>query len=108
MNMLRVWGGGIYEPEMFYELCDEYGICIWQDFMFACATYPAYDTAFMANVKDEAEDNVRRLRHHPSIALWCGNNEILTPWNTWGWKNEAEKQGADLPEKIRQAYESTS
>lgn len=76
MNMLRVWGGGIYEQDEFYALCDEYGIAIWQDFMFACGTYPAFDAGFMANVRAEAEDNVRRLRHHPSIALWCGNNEL--------------------------------
>ena len=76
MNMLRVWGGGIYEHDVFYDLCDEYGICIWQDFMFACATYPSYDADFMQNVKAEAEDNVRRIRHHACIALWCGNNEL--------------------------------
>lgn len=76
MNMLRVWGGGIYEHDDFYDLCDELGICVWQDFMFACSTYPTFDDAFMANVRAEAEDTVRRLRHHPSIALWCGNNEL--------------------------------
>ena len=76
MNMLRVWGGGIYESDDFYELCDELGICIWQDFMFACATYPTFDEAFMANVAAEAEDNIRRLRHHPCLALWVGNNEL--------------------------------
>ncbi|MCE5237923.1 glycoside hydrolase family 2 protein [bacterium] len=76
MNMLRVWGGGIYEQDSFYDLCDELGICIWQDFMFACSTYPAFDDAFMANVRAEAEDNVRRLRHHACLALWVGNNEL--------------------------------
>lgn len=76
MNMLRVWGGGIYEDDAFYQFCDEKGICIWQDFMFACAGYPTFDPAFLENVKVEAEDNVRRLRHHPCIALWCGNNEM--------------------------------
>jgi len=76
MNMLRVWGGGIYEADIFYDLCDELGICIWQDFMFACATYPTFDQVFMENVRTEAEDNIHRLRHHPCIALWCGNNEI--------------------------------
>lgn len=76
MNMLRVWGGGIYEPDLFYDLADELGICLWQDFMFGCATYPTFDDAYLANVAQEFEDNVRRLRHHASIALWCGNNEL--------------------------------
>jgi beta-mannosidase len=76
MNMLRLWGGGIYEHDDFYELCDELGLCIWHDFMFACSTYPTFDDDFLRNVRAEAEDNVRRLRHHPSIALWCGNNEL--------------------------------
>ena len=76
MNMLRVWGGGIYEDDAFYEACDEYGICVWQDFMFACATYPTYDAEFMANVGQEFKDNIRRLRHHACLALWCGNNEM--------------------------------
>ena len=76
MNMLRCWGGGIYENDAFYDLCDEYGLCVWQDFMFACSTYPAFDAGWMANVKVEAEQNVRRLRHHASLALWCGNNEL--------------------------------
>ncbi|MCI0712143.1 MAG: hypothetical protein L0154_18455, partial [Chloroflexi bacterium] len=76
MNMLRVWGGGIYEDDVFYDLCDELGITLWQDFIFSCGTYPSFDADFMANVKAEAEDNVRRLRHHASLALWCGNNEI--------------------------------
>ena len=76
MNMLRVWGGGIYENDVFYSLCDELGICIWQDFMFACATYPTFDAAFMKNVRAEFDDTIRRIRHHPCIALWCGNNEL--------------------------------
>ncbi|MCL5995736.1 MAG: glycoside hydrolase family 2 protein [Chloroflexi bacterium] len=76
MNMLRLWGGGIYEQDVFYDLCDELGICIWHDFMFACSTYPTFDEDFLSNVRAEAEDNVRRVRHHPSIALWCGNNEL--------------------------------
>lgn len=76
MNMLRAWGGGIYEDDAFYDWCDQYGIAIWQDFMFACGTYPSFDADFMANVKAEAEDNIRRIRHHACIALWCGNNEI--------------------------------
>jgi beta-mannosidase len=74
MVMLRVWGGGIYEEEVFYDLCDELGVLVWQDFMFACGIYPAYPE-FQASVRAEAEAQVRRLRHHPSIVLWCGNNE---------------------------------
>lgn len=76
MNMLRVWGGGVYEEDDFYDACDEMGIAVWQDFMFACGTYPSFDADFMANVKAEAEDNIRRIRHHACLALWCGNNEI--------------------------------
>jgi len=74
MTMLRVWGGGIYEQEIFYELCDRHGLMVWQDFMFACAEYPE-DPWFMKQVADEAEKAVKRLRNHPSIVLWCGNNE---------------------------------
>jgi beta-mannosidase len=85
MNMLRVWGGGIYENDIFYDLCDKYGILLWQDFMFACSMYPG-DEHFLKNVKQEAIDNVKRLRNHPSIALWCGNNEIQDGWEYWGWK----------------------
>ncbi|NWF70020.1 MAG: glycoside hydrolase family 2 protein [Chloroflexi bacterium] len=76
MNMLRVWGGGVYEDDAFYAQCDAKGIAVWQDFMFACGTYPSFDAEFMANVKAEAQDVVRRLRHHACLALWCGNNEI--------------------------------
>jgi beta-mannosidase len=84
MNMLRVWGGGYYEDDRFYELCDELGILVWQDFMFACSMYPS-DAAFLENVRLEAVDNVRRLRNHPSLALWAGNNEIETAWQGWAW-----------------------
>ncbi|MFN8207399.1 MAG: glycoside hydrolase family 2 protein [Bacteroidales bacterium] len=94
MNMLRVWGGGIYEEDIFYELCDAYGILVWQDFMFACSMYPG-DSIFLANVEQEIKENVIRLRNHASIALWCGNNEIETAWKNWGWQrdyNEAQKR----------------
>ncbi len=76
MNMIRVWGGGIYEDERFYDLCDERGLMIWQDFMFACSTYPTFDPAFMENVRLEAIDNIKRIRHRACLALWCGNNEL--------------------------------
>ena len=94
MNMLRVWGGGAYEADFFYQLCDAQGILVWQDFMFACAMYPG-DKAFLENIKQEAIENVKRLRQHPSIALWCGNNENSEGWYRWGWKNgktEAQQQ----------------
>ncbi|KAL9712669.1 hypothetical protein Ac2012v2_003906 [Leucoagaricus gongylophorus] len=73
-NMIRVWGGGIYEHNTFYDICDELGILVWQDFMFGCGQYPAYDT-FVQSVKEEAIQNVKRLRHHPSIVIFAGNNE---------------------------------
>ncbi len=75
LNMIRVWGGGIYEKDEFYDLCDEKGLLVWQDFMFACACYPA-DPGFLASVEEEARQQIRRLRHHACLALWCGNNEI--------------------------------
>jgi len=75
INMLRVWGGGMYECDDFYDLCDENGILVWQDFIFACGAYPFYEEDFLNNVRREVEDNIRRLRHHASLALWCGNNE---------------------------------
>ena len=94
MNMLRVWGGGIYENDIFYELCDEKGILVWQDFMFACAMYPG-DTKFLNTVAIEAEQQVKRLRNYASIALWAGNNENSEGWHRWGWQDgrpEEEKK----------------
>jgi len=76
MNMIRVWGGGRYEPDWFYDLCDEMGLLVWHDFMFACHLYPATD-AFLADVAAEVREQVARLNHHACIALWCGDNEIL-------------------------------
>lgn len=105
MNMLRVWGGGTYENDEFYELCDKNGLLVWQDFMFACSMYPG-DSAFLESVKQEAIDNVTRLRNHPSIALWCGNNEINSAWSYyskggWGWK---ETYTQTQQEEIQKAY----
>jgi beta-mannosidase len=83
MNMLRVWGGGIYEAEEFYDACDRLGVMVWQDFMFACAGYPDNLPWFMDSVRREAEQNVRRLRNHPSLVLWCGNNENHSGMHDW-------------------------
>ncbi len=85
MNMLRVWGGGVYEDDVFYDLCDQYGILVWQDFMFACAMYP-FDSTFVESVQSEVKEHIIRLRNHPSIALWCGNNESDEGWHNWGWQ----------------------
>lgn len=85
VNMIRVWGGGIYEDDYFYQLADENGILVWQDFMFSGAMYPS-DSAFIELVKAEAVYNVKRLRNHPSLAMWCGNNEIQVAWDNWGWQ----------------------
>lgn len=86
MNMVRVWGGGIYEDDRFYDLADENGILIWQDFMFGCTSYPA-DPAFLKRVAEEAEYNIKRLRNHACLAMWCGNNEILEGIKYWGWQS---------------------
>lgn len=102
-NMLRIWGGGVYEEDIFYDLCDENGILVWQDFMFACAMFPG-DEAFLENVKQEAIDNVKRLRNHPSIAMWCGNNEILAAWFGWGWEKKEQAKNKEDADKIWQAY----
>ncbi len=87
MNMLRVWGGGVYENDIFYTLCDQKGILVWQDFMFACALFPG-DNTFVSNVKEEVKDQVIRLQNHPCIALWCGNNEVDEGWKNWGWQKQ--------------------
>ncbi len=102
MNMLRVWGGGIYANNAFYDLCDENGILVWQDFMFSDSFYPG-DTAFMNNVKQEAIDNVKRLRNHPCLALWCGNNEIRVAWERWGYQKKYHYSKADST-KIYEDY----
>jgi beta-mannosidase len=94
MNMLRVWGGGVYFDNAFYEACDANGILVWQDFMFACSMYPG-DEKFVQNVKKEVIDNVNRLQNHPSIAIWCGNNENDEGWHNWGWQKQFKYTKAD-------------
>ncbi len=108
MNMLRVWGGGYFENDVFYDLCDELGICIWQDHMFACSTYPAFDDAFLENVQKEADDNIRRLRHHACLALWCGNNElemglVKDEWteNSMSWRDYKRLFDDLLPRAVK-------
>ncbi|MEO7763111.1 MAG: hypothetical protein ABIR78_02040, partial [Ferruginibacter sp.] len=94
MNMLRVWGGGVYESDDFYDLCDSLGMMVWQDFMFAGGMYPG-DEAFMNNVREEVKYQIRRLRHHPCIVLWCGNNEMEEAWKNWGWQGQFNLHGTD-------------
>ncbi len=96
-NMIRVWGGGFYESEDFYDLCDQYGILVWQDFIFSCSVYPLDDPDFVENVHQEVVDNVSRIRHRASLALWCGNNEMDWGWEIWGWsESDEESQKAIL------------
>lgn len=98
INMLRVWGGGIYEDDYFYDLCDANGIMVWQDFMFANSMYPS-DSSFLSNIKAEVIYNVKRLQNHPSIMTWCGNNEIQVAWENWGWQqqfNYSPKDSAEI------------
>ncbi len=82
-NMLRVWGGGYYPSDTFYDLCDQYGLIVWQDLMYACNVYDLTEE-FEKNIRQETIDNVRRLRHHASLGLWCGNNELESAWDHWG------------------------
>jgi beta-mannosidase len=91
MNMIRVWGGGFYENDIFYNLCDELGLLVWQDFMFACAAYPEYPE-FIENVSNEFRQNIKRLQNHTSLALWCGNNE-----NEWNWQRESGRPYKEMP-----------
>ncbi|WP_068472212.1 beta-mannosidase [Saccharicrinis aurantiacus] len=99
MNMVRIWGGGIYEDDYFYKLANEKGILVWQDFIFGCTMYPS-DDAFLNNVEKEAEYNIKRLRNHPSLAMWCGNNEIKVGWDNWGWQEKYGYTEADQKELL--------
>jgi len=101
MNMIRVWGGGIYEHDVFYDICDELGLMVWQDFMFACALYPG-DPAFVDNVSKEAEYQIQRIQNHPCIALWCGNNEVKNGWEDWGWKDSyTNEQQTEIDQNLK-------
>ena len=104
MNFLRSWGGGYYESDDFFDLADELGLLVWQDFMFGGGMQPGYDDAFRANVIAEARDNVRRLRNHPSIALWCGNNEEEISWKYWGRGKEMKAADPAFADKVWNGY----
>ncbi|MFA6832934.1 MAG: glycoside hydrolase family 2 protein, partial [Bacteroidaceae bacterium] len=99
MNLIRVWGGGVYESDLFYKYADENGIVLWQDFIFGCTSYPS-DPTFMKRVEEEAYYNIRRLRNHASLGMWCGNNEILEGLRYWGW----EKKYSD-PSIMKEMFE---
>ncbi len=94
INMLRIWGGGTYGSDELYQLCNENGVLIWQDFMFACAMYPG-DSAFINSVNAEVYEQIIRLRNHPSLAIWCGNNEIEEGWKNWGWQKQYKYSATD-------------
>ena len=104
MNMVRNWGGGYYESDDFFDLADELGLLVWQDFMFGGGMQPGYDPAFRANVVAEARDNVRRIRHHPSVVLWCGNNEEETAWKDWGHRKKLMQADPAFAAKVWQGY----
>ena len=99
-NMLRVWGGGIYPHDYFFDICDSLGIMVWQDFMFAGTTYP-YSDEFLNNVKEESIQQVVHYQNHPSLALWCGNNEVSEGYVNWGWKKSMGWSDEDYAEMKR-------
>jgi len=90
MNMLRIWGGGIFQDDAFFEMCDKYGILLWHDMMFACGMYPA-EREFLESVKHEITDNITHIRNHPSLSFYCGNNENFVAWYNWGWKQKFDE-----------------
>jgi beta-mannosidase len=104
MNMVREWGGGYYESDDFYDICDELGIMVWQEFMFGGDMIPG-DVAFQENVRQEAIDQIKRLRDHPSIVVWCGNNEVETGWWHWGDRQEFKASiSPDTRDRVWQDY----
>jgi beta-mannosidase len=104
MNMVREWGGGYYESDDFYNICDELGIMVWQEFMFGGDMVPG-DVSFQGNVRQEAIDQIKRLRDHPSIVIWCGNNEIETGWHHWGDRLEFQEAiSAESRDRVWQDY----
>ncbi len=104
MIMLRVWGGGIYEDDAFYDACDDLGLLVWQDFMFGCGIYPAHD-AFLESVRTEASANIRRLRHHPCLSIWTGNNEDYQLAHGLGWYDPSIAPEQDTRFPARRIYE---
>lgn len=114
-NCIRIWGGGYYPTDTFYDLCDEYGLIVWQDLMYACNVYDVTDE-FAENIRQETLDNVKRLRHHACLGLWCGNNEIESAWDHWGdFQVESQYLRADyvkqfediLPKAVKEADADT-
>jgi beta-mannosidase len=104
MNMVREWGGGYYESDDFFDICDELGIMVWQEFMFGGDMVPG-DVAFQENVRQEAIDQIKRLRDHPSIVVWCGNNEVETGWWHWGDRQEFKASiSPDTRDRVWQDY----
>jgi beta-mannosidase len=104
MNMVREWGGGYYESDDFYDICDELGIMVWQEFAFGGDMIPG-DVAFQDNVRQEAIDQIKRLRDHPSIVIWCGNNEVETGWYHWGDRQEFKNSiSAEARDRVWQDY----
>lgn len=101
MNMIRVWGGGVYEDDALYEEADKRGILVWQDFMFACTPYP-HAPAFLKQVSEEVVYNIKRLRNHASLAMWCGNNEVGEGMKYWGWKR---KYGPEIYQQLADGYD---
>ncbi|MFZ6873265.1 beta-mannosidase [Undibacterium sp. Di27W] len=104
MNMLRLWGGGYYESDAFYDMADEMGLMLWQDFMFGGGVVPGYDKKFRENVVAEAKDQLLRLRSHPSIVLWCGNNEEETAWKDWGIGKKLTEENPIFAEHVWAGY----